>query len=720
MAYASSFMPLPRLFVPFGMGAVGYLQFGEPGFVFPGIWVAGAMAFAGFIVCLVNRSVPGSDLLGGLCMALLLLQAGYLLARQQNQFSRSTHFRHYHQEEGYLLVQITEPLSERANSYQAITDVLYIGNDSIRHAAEGRLMIYFEKDSLVPGLSYGDRLLVRGRVSEVSPPVNPEVFNYKEYLARQNIFHTMYIRSGEWVKAGSNHGRSYMRLALKLRQRALESFADNHLSGRDFAVISALLLGYREYLDEDLRREFAGAGAMHILCVSGLHVGIIFMVLNKLFGFLKRFRGGNFLKTGFIILFIWLYAAITGFSPSVLRASVMFSFVSLGQSFQRPTNIYNTLAASAFVLVASNPAIIKHIGFQLSYLAVISIVALQPWFENLLQIKNKWLSKAWAIVTVSLAAQLATGPLALHYFNQFPNYFILTNLAVIPLASVVIYTALASLALSPVPWVGSLSGQILSVIVSILHQTVGFIEGLPYSTSSGIYISFAETMLVFLFVLLLFIYLVKQRRSFFLMALGVFLSLTLSCSIRTLKNGLQRYFVVYHAGRATAVDFTTARKTVFLASDDMIGNDRQKAFSVKGLRLKRGSLYERAQVPVHDSLPAKSLDGFQRAGDLISFHGLTVKLIHEGSSIIKILQARRSAPHWPVHDTSPFAVDYLLVTGNVRFDAKELLCNFQPGKVILDGSNTPWRAADMEETFREKGVRVWNTHEKGAYVRELP
>ncbi len=712
-------MPLPRMFLPFGMGVIGFLQFGDVDHIYPYVWIAAGVLCMVFILTIRRGVGFRFTWLSGCCLSLLLMCLGYQLARQHHQYERHNHFRHYDMQDGYLLVQVREPVSERANSFQAITDVLYVGNDSVSRATEGRLMLYFEKDSLVPELQYGDRLIINSRYSSVSPPQNPDVFNYKRYLARQNIFHTSYVRSGEWMATGENAGRFYVRIALMLRQRALSTLEENHLSGREFAVISALLLGYREYLDEDLRREFAGAGAMHILCVSGLHVGIIYMVLGKLFSFLTRLRGGAVLKTFFIILCIWMYAAITGFSPSVLRASVMFTFVSAGQSFQRPTNIYNTLAASAFVLVAANPAIIKHIGFQLSYLAVLSIVTLQPWFEKLLKVNNRLLSKAWAIITVSMAAQLATGPLALHYFNQFPNYFLMTNLVVIPLASIVIYAALLSLLLSLIPVVGCLAGKVLSLIVSALHHSVRFIEGLPWSTTTGVYISFTETLLVFAFLFFLFIYLMQAKRNFFILSLATLLLMLGSFTWRGIASSRQHFFVVYHVSRSTAVDFTTARQTVYMACEDMMNDSRQKSFSVEANRLRSGIRLEVTHPLICDRDTIIRAGEVWRSGDFIYFHGTTFLLLHDASDLTGLSSDRSSREAAAGSVAGAFPIDYLLITQNIRLDVPDLLHRIMPRRVIMDASNAPWRADRHAAAFDEAGVEVWNTHERGAYVRSF-
>jgi competence protein ComEC len=452
-------IPLVRLVAPLLLGIIAWLV---AGFLFPpelffAVYASGLLLWFGlrhlFLANMARRWVFGA------IIHALLFVAGYHHAQNHYQVVRPDHFSHWHEQDGVLLLRVTEPVSEKANSYQVIGKVERIIAGSARHKVRGKLMVYLQKDSLASSVRYGDLLLLENQFQEVRPPQNPGEFNYRGFLARSNIYHQTYRRSGQWHPTGENRGNRVVASALQMREAALHNLEANHLSGREFAVVSALLLGFREYLDEDLQREFAGAGAMHILCVSGLHVGIIFLVLKTIFGFLARVRYGIFLRTFLIIALIWFYAAITGFSPSVMRASTMFSFVALGQSFRRSTNIYNTLAGSALVLVLIDPYIISRIGFQLSYLAVISIVTLQPWLYKKLYFKNYLLDKAWAIITVSIAAQLATGPLALFYFNQFPNYFLLTNLVVIPLASFIIYSALLTLFLTPVPWLGNDHGE---------------------------------------------------------------------------------------------------------------------------------------------------------------------------------------------------------------------------------------------------------------------
>lgn len=698
-------MPLPKLFMPFAAGIITYLIV-DVQIPLHVLLLGGFLVIISWIIFnrYFDKSFSARWIHGSAINCLMFLLA-FFMAQQHNQLRNNKHFGNFHHLDGYLIVQVVEPISERPNSFRTVARVIWIANDSLTKPATGLLMLYFQKDSLVPGIDYGDRLVIHNRYDEVQPPTNPYAFNYQRFLAMKNIYHSSYIRSGQWYICGNNHGLFYIRWALDLRQRALGVFQDNHLSGREFAVISALLLGFREYLDDDLRREFAGAGAMHILCVSGLHVGIIFMVLKSIFAFLCRLPGGMILRTLCIILFIWLYAAITGFSPSVLRASVMFTFVAVGQSFSRPTNIYNTLAASAFVLVIANPYIITYIGFQLSYLAVISIVALQPPLYSILKFKNKLLDKAWSIITVSIAAQLATGPLALFYFNQFPNYFLVTNLVVIPLAGTIIYVSLLTLLLSVMPVAGALMGKILSLIVAFLHHAVRIIEGLPHSTTTGVYLSFTEMMLVFVLILTGYFTLAHKSRTAFVSSLTVIVILVASFSARSIVNAGQQHFVVYNANRATAIDFYAGNELLMLASYEFSKDARQQEFTVSGMRLRYGHK-KATNTKVLDTTVTTFLQKYWgKNEDIMIFGDIKMMIIDQNTNLNLYVSGH--------HRTDP---DYLLIVQNPRVDMQALLLTVRPAKVIIDASNSAWNVSRWENACREAGVKVWNTRKKGAFV----
>jgi len=709
-------MPLPKLLLPFLLGVILYLSAGDLLTLSAGYWLTGL--FFGF--CLLSLLVPVQSFalrwVYGACVSLVLIAGGFQLARHHNQLLHPTHFSHFKDaEDGYLLVRIREPVSERANSFRVMVAARVQGNDSLQRRVTGRLMLYLEKDSLVAGLGYGDELLIPERYEPQGPPGNPGGFNYSRFLAMGKVYHAAYIPSGQWRATGRNQGRVLMRAALSLRHRAMEVFLQNGITGDELAVVSALLLGYREYLDEDLQQAFAGAGAMHVLCVSGLHVGIIFMVLKTLLGFMVHLPGGRVWQTVLILLCIWMYAAITGFSPSVLRASVMFSFVATGQSFRRPANIYNTLAASAFVLVLANPFIITRIGFQLSYLAVVSIVALQPGISRLLKVKNRIVGKIWGMSSVSIAAQLATGPLALFYFNQFPNYFLLTNLVAIPLAGLIIYLALLTLALSPIPVAASLTARALSLLASLLHQSVSFVEALPYSTLSGVYLGPAGLLLLSALLLSACLYFVSGRRGGLVLACLWALLFVVYFSIRDAENRRQRHFVVYEAGRSSVVDFFSGKRALTLAGEELAEDPALHDFHVSGNRIRRGTR-EVIHIPAEHSDTLFVSGGFARRDGLVVFEGARMLIVSEQSPswLLQLPALAGPDPERGPAGGLP-CIDYLLLTGNPRLELEPLLQYIRPRKVIIDGPVSPWNARQWAEVCHEAGVAAWDVSQQGAY-----
>jgi competence protein ComEC len=335
-------------------------------------------------------------------------------------------------------------------------------------------------------------------LNEISNGGNPAEFDYKKFMQNKGVFATAYSKGGEFIIIENNLGNFFIRNALKIRENLLNIYKYYGFQDREFGVLSALTLGYRDEVDPDTRQMFANTGAMHILAVSGLHVGIIFMILNVLLKFMDRSRKLMLLKSLLIILSLWLFAAIAGLSPSVTRSALMFSMFVVGKMIKRNASIYNIIFASAFILLLINPYNIMAVGFQLSYAAVLSIVFLQPYIYKLF-IFEKWLpDKLWALLSVSIAAQLGTMPIGLYYFNQFPNYFFLTNILVIPLASIILYFAVTLLFTAHLlPFFGGFVAYYLKLSMKALLGGVSLINKIPYATTQDIYISTSQMIILY-------------------------------------------------------------------------------------------------------------------------------------------------------------------------------------------------------------------------------
>jgi competence protein ComEC len=329
----------------------------------------------------------------------------------------------------------------------------------------------------------GARVFVQGVLQPAKPPSNPESFDYALFLERKNMAGVLKVHS--YTISNETHSLGFLDHCMMWRRELLDIMHNYVSDEKVFGVLSALILGDTSSMDDEVQLSYANAGAVHILAVSGLHVGLIYALLAPVMKRMFAKHKARWLKTLLPMSLLWVYAGITGFSPSVLRASVMFSFFLVSDNFSKKGNAINTLAASALLLLMVDSSLVFDVGFQLSYAAVAGIVLLQKPLEKLLVIEHKSLHQLWKLVVVSLAAQLATLPFTLYYFQQFPTYFLVTNILAIPISTVVLYVMLAFLAFSwcePLAWMlanlGSSLTQVMNVIVDITaHWPGGVIRG---------------------------------------------------------------------------------------------------------------------------------------------------------------------------------------------------------------------------------------------------
>jgi len=521
--------------------------------------------------------------INGFFINILLLIAGMLLVQNHNHLNDSRHFSKYQYKNNLSILEVIEAPGNRKNSVKAVLAVkaLHIDNKWIK--TKGKIIQYFEKDSMAIELKYGDVLIQKALFTDVKAPQNPHEFNYKRYLENNNIFHQSYVRQNNWQKISNGKGNTLIEIGSKAKAYITKKIEEAGINDKEYGLVTALLLGMSDNLDVDTLKNFSAAGAMHVLCVSGLHVGIFFLILGFVFSFLNRYKNGRYVKAVLIIMGIWFYALITGFAPSVLRASAMFSIILIGNTFKKKTSIYNTLVFSALILIVLNPGIISKAGFWLSYLAVIGIVYLYPKFYSLFNVKNYVLEKTWSLLCVSMAAQIATAPLAVYYFNQFPNYFLLSNIIVVPLATIIVYLGVSLIALSFIPFISSILGFALGFLLKSLNTIVAFIENLPYSASI-IVIDKYQMLLFYVFVILLFAYFEKLKPVLLklsLLSLIVFFAIS---SYNSINAQNQKKMVMYSIDKGLAIDIIHGQKALFIADSMLLKKPEIIDFHIKGNR----------------------------------------------------------------------------------------------------------------------------------------
>lgn len=401
---------------------------------------------------------------------------------------------------------IVSPVNERTNHFRYDFRLESVSNDSIIATSNGIIHLYVKKDSLNnSNFIYGDRLLVKGGFYPVPGPDNPNEFDYQLYLAHQNIYSHSFVNFDQ-VKLTNNRPPNFLlSLAYQIRDRATAIIDTNIPDPRENGIAKALLLGIKDHIDNEIKKSYSAAGAMHVLAVSGLHVGIIYLILQVFIGRLRqRGKMGKRLFGIISITIIWMYATVTGLSPSVLRAATMFSLVAMSQMSAREGNIYNTLGFAAFLLLMYDPYLIYSVGFQLSFAAVIGIVYMQPKLYRLLDFRVWIIDKAWAITCVSVAAQLATFPLSAYYFHQFPTYFLASNLIVIPAAFIMLVGGISMLLIDPIfQGAGAFIGELLSYFMWGINELISIVDVLPNSLIEWIYMDRVGLIMTYLIVITL-------------------------------------------------------------------------------------------------------------------------------------------------------------------------------------------------------------------------
>ncbi len=396
---------------------------------------------------------------------------------------------------------------EKSKTFQVVSQLV---NSDLK------ILIYLPKSTAVKKAKPGDILCFDGFPELIENDGNPFEFDYRRYLNNKGIGYRIFLKENQFFILNGQHQINIYRYALILREKLIVILNNSGVISENVPLISSISFGAREDVDKETVQSFTNTGVIHVLAVSGMNVGLIFVILDFLFRFLKRGRFGFLCHTLIILISIWSYALITGMSASILRAAVMLTFVVLGNALNRNANIYNSLAVSAFFLVTWDPIILYDVGFQLSYMAVLSIVVIQPLLYKQFYFKSWILNQTWLILSVTCAAQVGTLPFTLTYFHQFPVYFWLANLIVIPLVTLILYLSFLVLFLSFISGIlTSLSAFVLDWSVRLVLLTVNLVEKLPLAVLKGLYPSFSQVVLILSLCLLFFMF-YKSRKILYL------------------------------------------------------------------------------------------------------------------------------------------------------------------------------------------------------------
>lgn len=417
---------------------------------------------------------------------LLLMGLGAFVSLQASQQTQKREMP-WGEGTGYL-AEVQRYDLPKANSSENLLSVIGIKEGQSWRPQQALVLVYHQLNTpLVPG----QVIWVPKNPESLAPPSFPNEFDYKGYLASKGIHFRQFLGKNLLVLPVPQAYQ--LKFTLEHLRHYFAQVIDRYVIRPESKQIAlALLLGQKESLGKEVKQAYAATGTQHILAVSGLHVAIIYSILLLPLTYFKQ--EGHALRKIYLLLvmgLIWIYALMTGFSPSVVRAVVMFSLVTLGQMRKRKPSIWNILSFSALLLLVLDPGVRTDLGFQLSYLAVAGIVGLQPLILQLWSPPNRVLDYFWQMAAVTLAAQLITSPLTIHYFHAFPSYFLLANLLIVPLSYLILCAGVPFLLLAWVPFLGRVLGSIVDFLLLLQNEVTYRIQDLPTALWQGIHLSFA-------------------------------------------------------------------------------------------------------------------------------------------------------------------------------------------------------------------------------------
>ena len=558
--------PFVRFAAAFMGGILFYSYIGNPFSLFFYLF---PLAAALYVALAVKKA---DNLLAGLLAFCCTFSFGVALANLHNASYYKDNIS-YQQFSSYV-ADITSDVEDRGVFYKAEASIVKVKTAKGWQRASGKVLLYLFKDSLAP-VVYGNWLLIKAAPQQVKAPLSPGEFDYKKYLAFQNIYHQQFLSSYQYQKL-SHTGNLFLSWAFYLRH-SCDNTLKAALSKKTYPVASALVLGIRNSLDDEVKQAYTSTGTIHVLAVSGLHIVVIYGALFFVFGFIKNLRGGDVLFTSVIFALLWLYAFITGFSPSVVRAVTMFSFVLLAQLINRKSNIYNTLALSAFIMLCFNPYLLMDAGFQLSYLAVLGIVLLYKPLYELVEFKNPVADKLWAMAVVSVAAQLTTVPLTMYYFNQLSFSFLLANFIAIPLSSLALFSSLGIIAFYWLAPLAALLAYSTELLITIMNQSVLLLNKIPYSSIKSVNINPAFAALLYLLIAAVLAFFSFKKFNYALLTALIVVALASFNLVNLWKIAHRKQVVVLNIKNHTAMALVKADRAILFADSSLLNNRKKMA-----------------------------------------------------------------------------------------------------------------------------------------------
>lgn len=608
------------------------------------------------------------------CTTILL---GIFIVGRSMPKNNPQHYSHGNcKEPGTWHLKIKEVLKPTPYAQRYVSQVIALENKKY----SGKLILSCSLDSTAAPLKVDDAFFVHAVVQEIGHPRNPHQLDYKDYLKKQGIYHQIRANPKELLGI-TDPSRTIYGRASNFREHIIQKLKNENFGTEELAVIQALLLGERNSLSEQTLDSYKNAGAIHILAVSGLHVGILLLLLQFVLKPLEWVPKGKAVKLVVIVFLLWGYAYIAGLSPSIVRAVTMFTFLAYALYLDRPTNNFNIIALSMLFILLIKPLFLFQVGFQMSYAAVFSIVWIYPKLKQFWHPNNYLLRKLWDLLAVSAAAQLGVVPISLYYFHQFPALFFVSNLLVIPFLSVILGIGILVICLSLLNRLPAFIANTYNLIIKAMNGIVHWIGEQEGFLIQGILFDGVQMLLAYLIIITMVVVASRPKfKNVLTVLLGVmtFQGWTLWCEMKVQKK---EAVILLHTTRNTALLHQVGSALHVHSSDTVSINS-----------------------PIEDYAIAERIQ-------TISFQSIKNGYMVHGNSIF-ILDSTGIYPKMK-------DLDYLVLTQSPKIHLERVLDSMQPKMVIADGSNYQGYVARWKKSCTKKQIPFHYTGEKGSYTFKL-
>ena len=543
----------------------------------------------------------------------------------------------------------------------------------------GKVILNIPKKDSVKNMKIGFHLKVIGVVFKNKNPLNPNLFDYNSYLENQEIYAQVYTKQNQ-IKIG-NYESSLWAGFSNFRETIISNLEHSAISKEELNVLNALILGQQQDISTEVLKDYQYAGAVHVLSVSGLHVGFILLFITFLLKPISNSRKGSLLKLIIVVLSLWSFAILAGLAPSIVRSVTMFSFLAIGIHLRRTINIYHTLLVSMLLILLFKPSFLFDVGFQLSYLALFFILWLQPILSSIWQPKNKIIKYFWDIITVSFAAQIGAMPLSIYYFHQFPGLFFVTNLLILPSLGIIMAVGVLVVLIATFHTVPEFIAKSIEFLIAFLNGIIHWVASFDVFVFKNI--SFSKEMLWSSYLVIILMILWIKRPTFKRLTLTFTSILLMQIIFIVQKNKVQN--------NEELIIFNCRKNTIIT---ERIGN-AVTIYSNDSIQKKLNSNLLIQSYLVGNFCQAKAKKSLQ---NLLFFKHHKVLIIDSSCVYTK-----------GIHP------DILVIIQSPKLNIQRLLKTYKPKEIVVDGSNFKSYIRLWEATCRKEKIPFHNTNEKGFY-----